>query len=117
VSKYFIIANPAAGRGARERAVPKVENLLMSHDADFQVVQTERPWHEADLGSTDPALEMISPIQCIFPMTWKSPAKFWSSDHHDGSTLGAYMGADGQRLEIELFPKSLAVICCPLNSG
>ena len=49
MTKYFIIANPATGRRAGERAVPKVMNYLKNHEADVQVVQTERPWHRAEL--------------------------------------------------------------------
>ncbi len=49
MTKYFIIANPATGRGARERAVPRVKNLLEIHTADSRLVITERPWHGAEL--------------------------------------------------------------------
>jgi hypothetical protein len=68
-------------------------------------------------GSSDPAVGMISQIWWIFPITWKTLAQFWSSEYRGGSTLGADMGANGQRLEMELLPRSLAVICGPLNSS
>ena len=47
--KYKIIANPVAGRGAGDRAVPQVERLLSEYGLDFDVARTERPWHAAEL--------------------------------------------------------------------
>jgi len=44
-----VIANPVAGRGAGDRAVPQVEGLLSEYGLDFEIVRTERPWHAAEL--------------------------------------------------------------------
>lgn len=49
MAKYKIIANPVAGRGAGDRAVPRVERILSGYGLDFDIVRTERPWHAADL--------------------------------------------------------------------
>ncbi len=47
--KYYIIVNPISGRGQAEKAIPQIEALLRSFNLDFELVQTERPWHAADL--------------------------------------------------------------------
>nr|HID15155.1 diacylglycerol kinase family lipid kinase [Anaerolineae bacterium] len=47
--RYKVIANPLAGNGAGERAIPQVERILSGYGLDFDVVRTERPWHAADL--------------------------------------------------------------------
>lgn len=47
--RYKIIVNPISGRGAGDRAVPLIEQLLQSHGLDFELVRTERPWHAAEL--------------------------------------------------------------------
>ena len=47
--KYKIIANPVAGGGAGERAIPQIKRLLTKHGLDFDVVRTQRPWHAAEL--------------------------------------------------------------------
>jgi len=49
MSKYKIIVNPAAGRGAGEQAIPRIERMLSGYDLDFDLVRTERPWHAAEL--------------------------------------------------------------------
>jgi len=49
MARTRIIANPVAGRGAGERAIPQVERILSEYGLDFDVVRTERPWHAADL--------------------------------------------------------------------
>jgi diacylglycerol kinase (ATP) len=49
MSKYKIIANPAAGSGAGGRAVSRVERLLAGYGLDFDLVRTQRPWHAAEL--------------------------------------------------------------------
>jgi len=48
-TRYKIIANPAAGRGIGEQAIPKVTHLLNEHGVRFEIVRTERPMHAADL--------------------------------------------------------------------
>ena len=47
--KYYIIVNPTSGRGHAEQAIPHIEELLRSHNLDFDLIRTERPWHAADL--------------------------------------------------------------------
>ncbi|MDH7473255.1 MAG: diacylglycerol kinase family lipid kinase [Anaerolineae bacterium] len=47
--RYKVIVNPISGRGAGERAVPLIKQLLQSHGLDFDLVCTERPWHAAEL--------------------------------------------------------------------
>ncbi|MBE9470851.1 MAG: diacylglycerol kinase family lipid kinase [Chloroflexi bacterium] len=49
MSKYKIIVNPTAGRGASEQAIPHIERMLNEYDLDFDLVRTERPWHAAEL--------------------------------------------------------------------
>jgi YegS/Rv2252/BmrU family lipid kinase len=49
MTTYFIIANPVAGSGAGAKAIPKVEEILGRREADFQLVQTEQPWHGVEL--------------------------------------------------------------------
>ena len=49
MTRYRIIANPVAGGGASEQAIPQVERILSEYGLDFDLVRTERPWHGADL--------------------------------------------------------------------
>jgi len=49
MKKYKVIANPTAGRGAGERAIPQIERLLTQYSLDFDIVCTKRPWHAAEL--------------------------------------------------------------------
>jgi YegS/Rv2252/BmrU family lipid kinase len=47
--KYLIIVNPTSGRGYAGKAIPQIEAQLKSHNLDYRLVQTERPWHAAEL--------------------------------------------------------------------
>jgi YegS/Rv2252/BmrU family lipid kinase len=47
--RYKVIVNPTAGRGAGGRAIPEIVRLLDEHGLDFDLVETERPWHAAEL--------------------------------------------------------------------
>lgn len=47
--RYRIIANPTAGSGAGERAIPQIERLLSKYSLDYDLVRTERPWHAVEL--------------------------------------------------------------------
>jgi YegS/Rv2252/BmrU family lipid kinase len=47
--KYLIIVNPTSGRGFAGKAMPQIEALLKSHHLAYDLVQTERPWHAAEL--------------------------------------------------------------------
>jgi diacylglycerol kinase (ATP) len=49
MKEYKIIANPIAGGGAGERAIPQINTLLSTYGVDFDIVHTERPWHAAEL--------------------------------------------------------------------
>jgi diacylglycerol kinase (ATP) len=49
MTTYKIIVNPISGRGAGEQMVPIIENQLRSHDLEYSLTLTERPWHAADL--------------------------------------------------------------------
>jgi diacylglycerol kinase (ATP) len=46
---YRIIVNPISGRGAGERSIPQIEQLLRGFKLDYDLVRTERPWHAAEL--------------------------------------------------------------------
>ena len=47
--KYLIVVNPISGRGLAGKSIPKIESLLKSHNLAYDLVQTERPWHAAEL--------------------------------------------------------------------
>jgi len=47
--KYLIIVNPTSGRGFAGKAIPQIEALIKSHHLEYVMVQTERPWHAAEL--------------------------------------------------------------------
>lgn len=49
MSRYKIIVNPTSGRGEGERSIPLIEQYLNRAELDFEIVQTERPWHAAEL--------------------------------------------------------------------
>ena len=49
MAKYRLIVNPVSGRGAGERSVTMIEQMLRSHSLLFDIVRTERPWHAAEL--------------------------------------------------------------------
>ena len=46
---YKIIVNPTSGRGSGSRSVPQIEKLLIEYGLNFEIVQTEYPWHAAEL--------------------------------------------------------------------
>lgn len=49
MTRYKIIANPAAAKGTAALAIPRVEHTLAECGLDFDLVRTERPWHAAEL--------------------------------------------------------------------
>jgi len=49
MTRYKLIVNPTAGRGAAERSVSLIEKTLRGYDLDFDLVRTEEPWHAAQL--------------------------------------------------------------------
>jgi YegS/Rv2252/BmrU family lipid kinase len=47
--RYKIIVNPIAGRGFAEKMIPAIEDKLKEIGLEYDLVQTERPWHAAEL--------------------------------------------------------------------
>jgi len=47
--RYFVIVNPICGCGLGEKSIPAIEARLKQAGLDFTLVQTERPWHAAEL--------------------------------------------------------------------
>ena len=41
MSRYKIIVNPVAGRGAGERTISQIEQVLKGYGLDFDLVRTE----------------------------------------------------------------------------
>ncbi len=50
--RYYIIVNPTSGRGNAGKAIPQIEAALRAFNLDFKLVQTERPWHAAELAES-----------------------------------------------------------------
>ena len=46
---FKIIVNPVSGRGKGAASIPAVRQLLESRNLHYDLVQTERPWHAAEL--------------------------------------------------------------------
>lgn len=46
---YRIIFNPIAGGGAADRARPRIQRAFDAQSLKYNLVQTERPWHAAEL--------------------------------------------------------------------
>lgn len=49
ITRYKIIANPAAAKGTAEHAIPQIEHTLAEYGLDFDLVRTRRSWHAAEL--------------------------------------------------------------------
>ncbi len=49
MTHYKIIVNPISGRGSGESSIPLIEQHLRSHNLDFDLIRTQRPWHAAEL--------------------------------------------------------------------
>jgi YegS/Rv2252/BmrU family lipid kinase len=49
MSKYKVIVNPTSGRGMGGQSVPVIERRMKDYGLQFDLVQTERPWHAAEL--------------------------------------------------------------------
>jgi len=47
--KTIVIVNPASGRGRARRLIPTIERILRASGLDFDLLQSERPWHTAEL--------------------------------------------------------------------
>jgi len=61
VAKFKIIANPSAGHGKGERAIPEIEQELRGLNLDFNLVRTERPLHGIEL-ARQAALEGVEVV-------------------------------------------------------
>ncbi len=48
-ARFYVILNPTAGGGAAARAWPKVQGALEAAGATYELAQTERRWHAAEL--------------------------------------------------------------------
>jgi len=49
MTKFKIIANPIAGKGAGLKLIPEIEMKLKNMGLDFDISCTEYPWHAAEL--------------------------------------------------------------------
>ncbi len=49
MTRYKIIANPAAAKGTAAHTIPQIERTLAGCSLDFDLVRTKRPWHAAEL--------------------------------------------------------------------
>jgi diacylglycerol kinase (ATP) len=49
MTKYKFIVNPISGRGAGEKSIPILEQALRSHQFQYDLVLTQRPWHACEL--------------------------------------------------------------------
>jgi diacylglycerol kinase (ATP) len=49
MSRYYVIVNPASGRGFAGKSLPLIEAELKRNRIDYELALTERPWHAADL--------------------------------------------------------------------
>lgn len=47
--KTVVIVNPASGRGRAKKQIPAIERILRASGLDFDLLQSERPWHAAEL--------------------------------------------------------------------
>ena len=52
MGKYRLIVNPVAGGGTAGQSIPEIERRLRESGLDFDLVQTERPWHAVELAQT-----------------------------------------------------------------
>jgi diacylglycerol kinase (ATP) len=49
MSRFLLIVNPTSGRGFAGRSLPLIEDELKKNGIDYELIQTERPWHAAEL--------------------------------------------------------------------
>lgn len=49
MTRHLIIVNPVSGRGAGERSLPRLRELLSGEGLDYELVRTERPMHAVEL--------------------------------------------------------------------
>jgi diacylglycerol kinase (ATP) len=61
--KYFVIVNPTSGRGLGGKSIQRIENFLRENNVDYTLVQTDGPWHAAELAE-NAAREGYNVIVC-----------------------------------------------------
>jgi len=49
MNRYLIIVNPTSGRGNGRRIIPQLQRYLTELNLNFELVETERPYHAASL--------------------------------------------------------------------
>jgi diacylglycerol kinase (ATP) len=49
MTKYKFIVNPISGRGAGHKSIPILEQTLRTHQFQYELVLTQRPWHACEL--------------------------------------------------------------------
>lgn len=47
--RYKIIVNPVSGRGFAKKMIPAIEEKLKEIGLEYDLIETERPWHAAEL--------------------------------------------------------------------
>jgi diacylglycerol kinase (ATP) len=47
--KYFVIVNPTSGRGLGGKSIQQIESFLNENNVEYTLVQTDGPWHAAEL--------------------------------------------------------------------
>ena len=47
--KTLVIVNPVSGRGRAKKLIPTLERILRASNLDFNLLQSEWPWHTAEL--------------------------------------------------------------------
>jgi len=47
--KTTVIVNPASGRGRARKQIPTIERMLRASNLDFDLLQSKRPWHAAEI--------------------------------------------------------------------
>jgi diacylglycerol kinase (ATP) len=126
--RYYIIVNPISGRGNAGKSIPRIQELLRSHNLDFELVQTERPWHAAELaeaaarngfdvvvsasgdGTANEAVNGLMRARavghdrtafCILPVGTGNDMHFGLSRHH-GLEDGIRALAEGHRRKIDV---------------
>jgi diacylglycerol kinase (ATP) len=52
MTRYKIIANPVACKGRATHIIPQIEAELKKYSLDFNMEQTQRPWHASEIAQT-----------------------------------------------------------------
>jgi len=50
--KTIVIVNPVSGRGRAKKLIPTIERFLRASGLEFDLLQSERPWHTAELAES-----------------------------------------------------------------